>query len=150
MPAVEFATCLVLMDPVSSAPAKGYVMVCAAFYERGFGVPSHRFLRPCFDPMAWSCATYLLQRFCIWRPSWPCVRPILGLSLLWTYGNTFLGSATVGFRCKNRVPGQRGHLGPLRTWGWFLLLHSATWPSGRMTESLILAEEWNWCVASSV
>jgi hypothetical protein len=32
MPAVEFATCLVLMDPISSAPAKGYVMVCAAFY----------------------------------------------------------------------------------------------------------------------
>jgi hypothetical protein len=44
MTAAEFATCLVPMDPVSLAPAEGYVVVCAAFYERGFGVSSHRFL----------------------------------------------------------------------------------------------------------
>jgi hypothetical protein len=36
MIAVEFATCLV--------PSEGHVVVCKAFYERGFGVPSHRFL----------------------------------------------------------------------------------------------------------
>jgi hypothetical protein len=44
MTVVEFATCLVPVDPVPPAPVKGYVMVCAAFYEQGFGVPSHRFL----------------------------------------------------------------------------------------------------------
>jgi hypothetical protein len=30
--------------PCISSPGGGYVVVCAAFYERGFGVPSHRFL----------------------------------------------------------------------------------------------------------
>jgi hypothetical protein len=44
MIAVEFATCLVLVDLVSAAPAGGYVMACAGFYEQGFGVPSHQFL----------------------------------------------------------------------------------------------------------
>jgi hypothetical protein len=44
MTAVEFATCLVPVDPVSPAPMKGYVVVCAVFYERGFGVPLHQFL----------------------------------------------------------------------------------------------------------
>jgi hypothetical protein len=32
MTAVEFATCLVPMGPVSLAPVEGFVMVCAAFY----------------------------------------------------------------------------------------------------------------------
>jgi hypothetical protein len=41
MIAVEFATCLVPVDLVSPAPVGGYVVMCAAFYERGFGVPSH-------------------------------------------------------------------------------------------------------------
>jgi hypothetical protein len=45
MTAAEFATYLLPVNPVSPAPSKGYVVVCAAFYEWGFGVPSHRFLR---------------------------------------------------------------------------------------------------------
>jgi hypothetical protein len=44
MTAVELATCFVLVDPASPALAGGYVMVCAAFFERGFGIPSHQFL----------------------------------------------------------------------------------------------------------
>jgi hypothetical protein len=40
----EFVTCLVLVGTVSRAPTEGFVMVCAAFYERGFGLPSHQFL----------------------------------------------------------------------------------------------------------
>jgi hypothetical protein len=28
-------------DLVSSAPMRGYVLACTAFYEREFGVPSH-------------------------------------------------------------------------------------------------------------
>jgi hypothetical protein len=44
MTAVEFATCLVPVEPISPAPLKGYVMVCAVFHVWGFGVPSHRFL----------------------------------------------------------------------------------------------------------
>jgi hypothetical protein len=43
MAVVELATCRVLEDPTSPALMGGYVMVCAAFYERGFGVPSHQF-----------------------------------------------------------------------------------------------------------
>jgi hypothetical protein len=41
MIAVEFATCRVPEDPASPAPVGGYIMACVAFYERGFGVPSH-------------------------------------------------------------------------------------------------------------
>jgi hypothetical protein len=41
---VELATCRVPENPASPAPAGGYVVSCATFYERGFGVPSHRFL----------------------------------------------------------------------------------------------------------
>jgi hypothetical protein len=44
MTVVELPTCIVLVDPVSPALMGGYVMACLAFYERGFGVPSHRFL----------------------------------------------------------------------------------------------------------
>jgi hypothetical protein len=40
----EFATYLMPVDPVSPTPAKGFVVVCAAFYEWGFGAPPHRFL----------------------------------------------------------------------------------------------------------
>jgi hypothetical protein len=39
----ELATCRVPANPVSSTLAAGYVVACT-FYERGFGVPSHRFL----------------------------------------------------------------------------------------------------------
>jgi hypothetical protein len=45
MIAAEFPTCLVPMDPASLALVKGQVVVCTAFYEQGFGVSSHRFLR---------------------------------------------------------------------------------------------------------
>jgi hypothetical protein len=45
MTATELATCRVPTDPASSAPVGGYVVACVAFYERGFGAPSHRFLR---------------------------------------------------------------------------------------------------------
>jgi hypothetical protein len=31
-------------DPVSPAPTEGYVVAFVVFYERGFGVSSHRFL----------------------------------------------------------------------------------------------------------
>jgi hypothetical protein len=32
-------------DPASRMPAGGYVVACVTFYEQGFGVPSHQFLR---------------------------------------------------------------------------------------------------------
>jgi hypothetical protein len=38
---VEHVFCRVPEDPVSPMPMEGYMVVCAAFYERGFGVPSH-------------------------------------------------------------------------------------------------------------
>jgi hypothetical protein len=41
----EFATSLVPMGSVSPAPAEEFVVVCAAFFELGFGLPSNRFLR---------------------------------------------------------------------------------------------------------
>jgi hypothetical protein len=40
----ELATCRVPKDSVSPAPVGGYVMACMVFYERKFGVSSHRFL----------------------------------------------------------------------------------------------------------
>jgi hypothetical protein len=42
---VELATCYVPVDPASPPPVGGYVVACVTFYERGFGVPSQRFLR---------------------------------------------------------------------------------------------------------
>jgi hypothetical protein len=44
MIAVELATYRVPANPASLAPVGGYVMGCTMFFERGFGVPSHRFL----------------------------------------------------------------------------------------------------------
>jgi hypothetical protein len=41
MTVVELVTYCVPEDPASPAPAEGYVVTFAAFYERGFGVPSH-------------------------------------------------------------------------------------------------------------
>jgi hypothetical protein len=45
MMSAELATCHVPEDPTSPMSVGGYVMACAAFYERGFDVPSHWFLR---------------------------------------------------------------------------------------------------------
>jgi hypothetical protein len=41
----EFVTSLVPMGSVSPAPAEEFIVVCAAFFELGFGLPSNRFLR---------------------------------------------------------------------------------------------------------
>jgi hypothetical protein len=44
MTATELSTCRVLADLVSPALVGGYIVACLAFYEQGFGTPSHRFL----------------------------------------------------------------------------------------------------------
>jgi hypothetical protein len=44
MMVAEFSTCLVPANPISPAPVKGFIVVCVAFYERGFGAPPYRFL----------------------------------------------------------------------------------------------------------
>jgi hypothetical protein len=44
MTVVELATCHVPEDPASPTLTVGYVMACAVFFERGFGVPPHQFL----------------------------------------------------------------------------------------------------------
>jgi hypothetical protein len=44
MMVVELVTCRLPENPTSPAPAKGYVVAFTVFYERGFNVPSHRFL----------------------------------------------------------------------------------------------------------
>jgi hypothetical protein len=41
---MELATCCMPEYHASPAPSLGYIVVCAAFYERGFSVPSHWFL----------------------------------------------------------------------------------------------------------
>jgi hypothetical protein len=43
MIAAELATCRLPEDPSSIVPG-GYVVACAALYERRFFVPSHQFL----------------------------------------------------------------------------------------------------------
>jgi hypothetical protein len=45
MTAVDLATCRAPEDAASPAPVGGYIVACVAFYERGFSVPSHQFLR---------------------------------------------------------------------------------------------------------
>jgi hypothetical protein len=45
MTAVQLMSCHVSKDLASPMPTGGYIMACVAFYECGFGVPSHRFLR---------------------------------------------------------------------------------------------------------
>jgi hypothetical protein len=45
MMAAELATCCVPEDPASPVSVGGYIMACAVFYEWGFGVTSHLFLR---------------------------------------------------------------------------------------------------------
>jgi hypothetical protein len=44
MTAAELATYRVPEDPACPASVRGYIVACTVFYERGFGVPSHRFL----------------------------------------------------------------------------------------------------------
>jgi hypothetical protein len=44
MMVAEFATYLMPVDPTSPALVKGFIMVCAAFYEQGFDALPHRFL----------------------------------------------------------------------------------------------------------
>jgi hypothetical protein len=55
MTAAELTACRVPEDPASPVPVEGYVEALTAFYERGFGVPSHRFLRLLLSITAWSC-----------------------------------------------------------------------------------------------
>jgi hypothetical protein len=45
MTTAELITCRVPEDPASPVPVGGYIVACMTFYERGIGVPSHRFLR---------------------------------------------------------------------------------------------------------
>jgi hypothetical protein len=45
MATAELTTCRVLEDPALSMPAEGYVVSFLSFYQWGFGIPSHRFLR---------------------------------------------------------------------------------------------------------
>jgi hypothetical protein len=45
MTITKLATCRVLEDPASSAPAEGYVVALVAFDEQVFDVLSHQFLR---------------------------------------------------------------------------------------------------------
>jgi hypothetical protein len=69
MTAAEFATDLVPAGPVSPASTEGFVMVCVAFYERGFGLLSHRFLHS----LLWSYGSELHHLtpsgFYIWQLS---------------------------------------------------------------------------------
>jgi hypothetical protein len=44
MTMAELATSRVPQDHVSPAPTGGYIVACVAFYEWGFGAPSHQFL----------------------------------------------------------------------------------------------------------
>jgi hypothetical protein len=45
MAAAELEACRVLEDPAFPMPANGYVVSFMMFYERGFSMPPHRFLR---------------------------------------------------------------------------------------------------------
>jgi hypothetical protein len=57
MTTMEFATCLVPVDPVSPTPVKDYIVVCAALYEGDLVCYLIDSSSPCSGPMAWSCIT---------------------------------------------------------------------------------------------
>jgi hypothetical protein len=57
MTAAEFATCLMPVDPVSLAPVKGCIMVCAAFLSGDLVCHRIDSSAPYSSPMAWSCIT---------------------------------------------------------------------------------------------
>jgi hypothetical protein len=71
MTTVELVTYHVPEGPTSPiSMGGGYVVACAAFYERGFSVPSHQFLRSLlqFYDLK-SCITLPPRGSYIWRPS---------------------------------------------------------------------------------
>jgi hypothetical protein len=41
---VELTACRVPQDPAFPVPAEGYMVCFVAFYEQGFGTPSHQFI----------------------------------------------------------------------------------------------------------
>jgi hypothetical protein len=45
MTVTEFVACRVPEDLAFPMPTEGYMVTIVAFYEQGFGVPLHRFLR---------------------------------------------------------------------------------------------------------
>jgi hypothetical protein len=45
MAATELKACCVLEDPAFLAPVEGYLVSFVAFYEQGFSMPPHRYLR---------------------------------------------------------------------------------------------------------
>jgi hypothetical protein len=45
MAVAELEACRVTEDPVFPLPVGGYMVLFMAFYERGFGMPPHHFLR---------------------------------------------------------------------------------------------------------
>jgi hypothetical protein len=57
MTVVEIATCLVQTVPASPSSVKGLVVVCAAFYDWGFGAPPHRFFYTLLRCYGWSYVT---------------------------------------------------------------------------------------------
>jgi hypothetical protein len=69
MTPVEFATSLVPAGPISPAPTEGFVVVCAAFYEKGFGLLSHRFLCSLLRPYGLELNHLTPLGFCIWQLS---------------------------------------------------------------------------------
>jgi hypothetical protein len=78
----EFATSLVLVDPVCPTPVKGYIVVCAVFYEWGFGVPSHRFLRSLLRSYGLELDHLTPLRILHMAAFVTMCEPILGLSLI--------------------------------------------------------------------
>jgi hypothetical protein len=62
MTAVELMTYLVPEDPTSPVQVGGYIMACAAFYERGYT----DFSTLCYSSTAWSCITSPLHGSYTW------------------------------------------------------------------------------------
>jgi hypothetical protein len=61
MTVAELATCRVLGDPTSLASMGAYVMACAAFYEKGFGVPPHRFSALYYSSTVWGLSPIFIH-----------------------------------------------------------------------------------------
>jgi hypothetical protein len=125
MTATELATHHVPQDPVPcfGGGGGGYNMVCEAFYEWGFSVPSHQFLRSLLQ-------FYSLELHHL-TPS-----GILHMVVFWTLCETYMGIEPTAIRGTiSSAPGYRR--ARLRKWWCWALWTSLSDPGPELIPSSI-------------
>jgi hypothetical protein len=142
MMAVELTTCRVLEDPASSTPMGGYVVACAAFYERGFSVPSHQFLCSVLQYYGLelhhmtTLGILHIMVFVTLCESYMGIEPHFEL-----WSHFFRVRLSQGSGCGSSSFEWHGHLCQIWAWSRSLLLSPYVRIHGRMPESMVLSKE---------